>query len=256
VNAARALILTYHAVEPGPRPLCLEPALFRAHLEVIAASGARALTISQLAAALRAGELPDPAVAITFDDGAASVARAAAGPMRELGLTGTVFCVAGYLGGRNDWPSQPRRSPLLRLAGREELAELSRRGWEIGSHGLRHAPLDGGSREVAEEEVAGSRRRLEETLDRPVTSFAYPYGLTGAGPARSLVAETYEAACAGRLAHLRSDSDLLALPRVDAHYLRRPALLRRALTGSGRWYLRARRTGARARRAAVADHAG
>jgi peptidoglycan/xylan/chitin deacetylase (PgdA/CDA1 family) len=256
VTAARVLVLTYHAVEPGPPPLCLEPALFRAHLGVIAASGARALTVSQLAAGLRAGELPQPAVAITFDDGAASVARAAAGPMREHGLTGTVFCVAAHLGGRNDWPSEPRRSPPLRLAGPEELAELSRQGWEIGSHGLNHVPLDGASGEAAEEELAGSRRRLEEALGRPVTSFAYPYGLAGPGPVRDRVAEIYEAACTARLAHVRRDSHPLALPRVDAHYLRRPELLRRALAGSGRGYLRARRAGARARRMVLSDHAG
>ena len=111
-----AVVLTYHAVEDGPAPLCIDPELFRAQLDCLLEVGAEALTISGLAACLRDGTLPARAVALTFDDGCASVARTAAPLLAERGLTATVFCVAGHLGGQNDWPTQPNGMPSLALA--------------------------------------------------------------------------------------------------------------------------------------------
>src|SRR5262249_23321631 len=100
------LVLTYHAVEEGTAPLCISPRLFAEHAAVIAAAGVPVLTVSELASALSAGELPPRAVAITFDDGCASVAEHAAPALAEHGLRATVFCVAGHLGGTNEWRTQ------------------------------------------------------------------------------------------------------------------------------------------------------
>ena len=78
--AVTAVVLTYHAVEDGPAPLCVEPELFRAQLDCLVDVGAETLTISALAACLRDGSLPARAVAITFD---ATVARASCGRPRR-----------------------------------------------------------------------------------------------------------------------------------------------------------------------------
>lgn len=50
---------------------------------------------------------------------------------------------------------------------------------EIGAHTITHPVLSACPSDVAQREIAGSRRALEEILGRPVTSFAFPYG----GPA-------------------------------------------------------------------------
>jgi peptidoglycan/xylan/chitin deacetylase (PgdA/CDA1 family) len=84
-----ALILTYHAVERGPAPLCVDPGLFREHLDVLAGAGAAVLTVSQVAEAVRGGALPERAVAITFDDGFAGVAEHAAEALAERGMRAT-----------------------------------------------------------------------------------------------------------------------------------------------------------------------
>jgi hypothetical protein len=68
-----------------------------------------------------------------------------------------------------------------------------------------------------------------------------------------VVERTYAAACTTRPAPLRAGVDRYALPRVDAHYLRRPELLRLALRGQLGAYLWLRRVGARARRRVVRD---
>ncbi len=251
---SRALILTYHAIEAGPSPLCVEPALFEAHADVIAQSGVRCVTVRELAATLPAAPRED-SVVITFDDGFASMAETAAPILEERGLTATLFCVAGHLGGTNDWPSTHDGSYRSRLAPAYVLAELAAAGFEIGSHGMEHAPLAGAPEPVLRHDVVASRRALEDAVAAPVTSFAYPYGALPGTLGRQLVGETYDAACTTSLGRVSQDSDAHELPRIDAHYLRRPELLKRALEGRLGVYFRARDLAARARRTIVKDYA-
>ena len=77
-------------------------------------------------------------------------------------------------------------------------------------------------------------------------TYAYPYGALRHAEARRLVERTYDAACTTRVASV-GDGPIYALPRVDAHYLRRPEILRRAVAGSLGSYLALRRFGPRAR---------
>jgi peptidoglycan/xylan/chitin deacetylase (PgdA/CDA1 family) len=243
-----AVILTYHAIEEGPKPLCMEPGLFRQHAVAIAASGATCLTVHELGAALRAGALPERAVAITFDDGCESVAANAAPVLVEHALRATVFAIAGRLGGTNDWPGQRGSPPHLELASAEQLAELAVQGFEIGSHGYSHAALTDVSSATAALEIEESKAVLEAAVGSEVTSFAWPYGAEPEPEAARLIRAGYLAACTTVLARVGSESDPLALPRVDAYYLRRPELLRRVLEGARDEYLRLRAVAARARR--------
>ena len=252
---ARALILTYHAVEAGRPPLCVDPALFEAHADAIAESGARSLTVRELAAELSAGDLQGTIVVMTFDDGFASVAETATPILRERGLAATVFCVGGHLGGTSDWPSARNGSHRSRLASASVLIDLARAGFEIGSHGSEHAPLAGAPDSLLRNEVSGSRRELEDAVGAPVTSYAYPYGAMPWTLGRALVAETYDAACTTVLHRVSGTSDPHALPRIDAHYLLKPELLQRALDGRLGAYFLARRLAARARRTVRKDYA-
>jgi peptidoglycan/xylan/chitin deacetylase (PgdA/CDA1 family) len=248
-----ALILTYHAVEEGPPPLCVDPALFRRHVDALVEAGANTLTLSELADATARGELPARAVAITFDDGCSSVARFAGPLLAERGLRATVFCVSGYVGGQTDWPTQPDSVPLFELAEAEELRELAGMGIEIGSHGVEHYPLALASEERARSELLDSQQALEQLVGAPVRTYAYPYGAEPGAPARALAEQAYDAAVGVRLGVMDADSDPYLLPRVDVHYLRRPELLARAVGGGLRGYLRARAVARSARRLVTSD---
>jgi peptidoglycan/xylan/chitin deacetylase (PgdA/CDA1 family) len=250
-----AVILTYHAVDAGHGALFVDPGTFADHLDCIADAGARVLTVSELARSLRAGDLPRSAVAITFDDGLASVARVAAPLLAERGFTATVFCVPGHVGGKSDWASALPGSPSFELAGAVELAELAAQGLEIGCHGMTHAPLRSDDATFLRRELVDAKHALEETVRAPVTTFAYPYGATPTPSARRLVSSTYGAACTTELSTVQPGADLYALPRLDAHYVRSPRLLRAALSSSLGPYLRVRRIGASARRAIRHDYA-
>ena len=254
-SAPRALILMYHAVEPARSPLSVTPKLFRSHLRRIAESGARVVTVRELTEELQRGKSQrDLLVAITFDDGFESVAEVAAPLLADKGLAATVFCVAGRLGGTSDWPSGRAGVTARALASASALRDLSQAGLEIGSHGFDHEPLVVDTEELLRREITHSKRVLEEVVGTPVTSFAYPYGADPSPFARQLVEETYAAACTTRMASLGPDPDRYALPRVDAHYVRRPELLARVLSDGIGPYLVARRIGARTRRRLRKDY--
>jgi peptidoglycan/xylan/chitin deacetylase (PgdA/CDA1 family) len=250
----RALILTYHQIEPGPAPLCIEPALFRTHLDVIDRAGARVVPLGELVDLLDRGDDDQrPVVAITFDDGFASAIDQAVPALAERGMPATVFGVAAHLGGINDWPAEPPTSPRRPLASAAALADAVGEGIALGSHGTSHAPLNLTAEDVLRREVIDSREALEAATGAPVRWFAYPYGTVPGRRVRALVERTYEGACAGGNRHVDAGDDRFLLPRVDPHYLRRPSLLARALEGDS-GYLRLRRIGARARRLVRKDY--
>ena len=250
----RGLILTYHAIATGPPPLHVDPRLFERHVVSLAEARVTALTMCELADALRIGSLPERSVSITFDDGFASIADNAAPVLARHGLRATVFAVANHVGGSSDWSTQPASAPRLPLLDAERLRSLAAAGWEIGSHGRTHRPLVSLDAAGLREELAGSRSALEDLIGVPVRSFAFPYGSIPNGAGYALVEAGYVTACTTRPGHVSLGSDPLALPRVDAHYLRGPARLRRAASGGDRAYLTVRRVASRARRLVATDY--
>ena len=248
------LILTYHAVGQGGPPLAVDPSLFEEHLDALEAIGARTLTISELALALQSGELPERAVALTFDDGFAELPEHAFPVLAERNMRATVFIVAGWLGQTSGWPSQAAGTPRRPLLSTEVLRSLDPEAIEIGAHGFDHAPLTRASEALAHRELVHARELLETELERPVSSVAYPYGAYPSASARALVETTYKVACTTRPGRVRPSCDRLALPRVDAHYLRDPKLLAAAAAGGLDGYLRVRRAAGRVRRIFVKDY--
>lgn len=248
------LVITYHAVDGGSGPLSIAPELLRDQLDQVAEAGVPTLTVGELAAGLRTGTLPQTAVALTFDDAFASVVDHALPLLVERGQRATVFAVAGALGGTNEWPSQAPGTPVSALADAEQLRSLAAAGWEIGSHGTRHAPLARVPPAEARSEIVDSRAALEQTLQMDVNSFALPYGAAPGAIARRLLDQTYGAVCTTRIGTVGRKTDRLAIPRVDAHYIRRPAVLGGVLEGSATPYLRLRGLAARARRVVRKDY--
>lgn len=253
-TVSRCLVVTYHSISFGRPPLQLDPPLFERHVEGLAAAGATSLTVSELAAALRAGSLPQRAVAITFDDGFADVSAHALPVLERHGLRATVFAISGWLGRASDWPTQPPRAPRLPLLDADGLRQLVAHGWEVGAHGVDHRPLAGVTAVELGDQLRRSRAELAAAAGTEVTSFAFPYGSVPTASRSALVDAGLTAACVGRLDLVAASDDPLALPRVDAHYLRDPGRLVRAATGEGTRYLAARRRAARLRRLLVADH--
>ena len=58
-----------------------------------------------------------------------------------------------------------------------QLRELVQQGFEIGGHTASHCNVVGADKDLLQQELVSSVRHIEEKIDSPVESFAYPYGL-------------------------------------------------------------------------------
>lgn len=238
-------ILTYHSLDDTGSPVSIRPDTFRRHVDWLDAGPAEVVPLARLR------RLPPDrdAVALTFDDGFRSFLDHGWPLLRDRGLPATLFVVTGHVGGRNDWgtPAERRSVPDLPLLGWEELDRLAEEGVEIASHTRTHPRLgEAGSGRVADE-VEGSADDIERRLGRRPRAFAYPYGSVGPG-AEAAAGSAYELACTTRLRELRPDDPASRLPRLDAHYFRKPGQLEAWGTPWFRSRLRVRAGGRRLRR--------
>ncbi len=239
-------VLMYHSIsaEPGPTSIPLET--FRMHMDTLAERGFTALALADLAAWRRGErELPDNAVAITFDDGFADFAESAHPVLEERGFTATVFLPSDCMGGAESWPgAHARPRPLMSW---EQVRALAEDGVDFGGHSLTHADLARAPADEMRRQVRDCKDAIEQWAGRPVTSFAPPYGR--ATPAvREEIARHYEIALGTRLGRATRTCDLYDLPRIEMFYFQDPARWRDHVEGRGEIYLKTRQAlrGARA----------
>jgi peptidoglycan/xylan/chitin deacetylase (PgdA/CDA1 family) len=241
-------ILTYHSLDETGSVISTAPTVFAEQMRALKRWGFLGICLGDLLNAWEGKErLPQRPVVLTFDDGLQNVGEYAVPVLTDLGFRATIFAVAGYCGRTNDWPSQPARIPRFPLLSFAELRGLADSGYEIGAHGVVHAPLAMAPPKTAERELAEGKELLQDRLGQAVTVFAYPYG--SANPALGpLVAAYYRGACGTSLGIASPSSDRYLLPRIDMHYYRTPSLFRLFPTRLGRVYLGLRALGRSCRR--------
>ena len=219
---ARGLpVLTYHAIGTHASPTCTDRSGFRATIAALRAAGLHGVDLQDWIARGRPDE-PN-GFAITFDDGLQS-ARTAAEGLAAAGIPATVFLVTDCIGHHNDWPGQPRhvrREPLLSW---REVADLASAGIRFGAHGRTHVRLDQCDPLRLEEELRGSRDAIEDRLGLPCRLVAFPYGLASLR-ARLIARRFFDAGFGTRLSYSADTQDPFDIGRIDAHYLRSPAIV-------------------------------
>jgi peptidoglycan/xylan/chitin deacetylase (PgdA/CDA1 family) len=103
-------ILMYHGVEPDPlSPPCsyvIDVAKFRRELDHLRRHF-HVLPLEEALERLKAGTLPDRAVALTFDDGTQNLSTHAAPALRDAGLPAAFFLATGPIGTTDTlWPDR------------------------------------------------------------------------------------------------------------------------------------------------------
>ena len=233
------VILTYHSISEGDSPLQIPPRLFAEQMQWLH-DNVRVAPLAETAHGLAMGSLPERTVALTFDDGFSDFHTAAAPVLRRLKLPATIFLPTGLCGKTSKWPGHEawlNQHPLLDW---QQVAELAQKGFSFGSHSISHPVLPELTAEDAQHEIADSKAELQEHTGQPVEFFAYPFGRWN--PAvRAVVQEHYRGACSTGAGVVQPDADPFALPRVDVHYLRRPAWFRALFTSRFLTYVAGRR---------------
>lgn len=207
------IVLMYHSVRVGKRTpdwtWAVSQSRFEAQMDLLQQDG---WTTCRVADLVGPAPLPAKTVVITFDDGYQDNFA----PFMFLarrGMQGTLFMVSDDVGGCAGWPGEVGSGSSMLDVG--QLRELQAAGIEIGSHTRRHARLtsidDPGE---LRDQVTGSRRALQDILQSPVDSFAYPYGAYDAGVVDAVREAGYKAACVTRSGWGRVDGDPLQLRRL------------------------------------------
>ena len=165
-------IFNYHGVESRTgeypwldeeRPYVLTLGTFEAQLDQLLAQGFQSLSSGQLGAWLAGPPEGHKSVVLTFDDGHMSHYEHVAGALERRGLKGIFFIPVGLVGERNrmNW---------------DHMKALLSRGFEIGSHGMKHIPLTNLSHHELWKEMSQSKKILEGQLGIQVNSFSVPRG--------------------------------------------------------------------------------
>jgi peptidoglycan/xylan/chitin deacetylase (PgdA/CDA1 family) len=212
VRPIRKLVLLYHSVGSGPWAIPEET--FASQLRWLS----QAAELSPLERLIEDDGTESLQVAITFDDGYASLRDTALPILRDVGAVATVFLNTGQIGecevrGASD-PSLGYYPKEHFLSHRDVLA-LAAAGWSIGSHGVGHIDLTRAAGDQTREELHRSRRAIEALLSVPCTLFAYTWGRHDQ-ELRDMVAKAgYRYAFSGHHGPLHPDSDCWALPRIN-----------------------------------------
>jgi len=230
MTAKRSLILTYHSLDETGSVISVTPAIFRAHMESLFRRKIPVVPLTEI-------RRTSGAVALTFDDAFANFHEHALPLLSEYGFPATVFVVSGYCGGQNNWPSQPSGAvPTLALMSWSQLRELQAAGIALGAHSVNHPRLNELAEGEVEAELEGCRAAIEDRAGCRVDSFAYPYGAWN-GAVRRCAGRFFQTACTTEMEAVEPTSDPLALPRIDAYYLRSSFWFDALFTSKGWTYL-------------------
>ncbi len=172
-------ILVYHQIEPvadrgiEKRGLVVDASTFRKQMSLLRSFGYSSIGFDDLMLILEGkAKRPRRVFILSFDDGYQGVYEYAYPILREYGFSATIFCIAEDLT-RTGVADPPR---AFRTLNRDEVQELLRAGFSLGSHSFSHCDLVSVSAEEAQKEISVSRTTLEDMFGVRVSSFAYPYG--------------------------------------------------------------------------------
>lgn len=161
-------ILMYHhiAVSPIGSRYYVTPGNFESHLKLLRDWEYTSISTSMLVESITQGaSLPPRPIIITFDDANLDNYTNAFPIMQEYGFTGVLYVPYAYVGTPN----------YLNV---DQIHEMAAAGWEVGSHSFNHLTNFLSLEPAAmRREVVSSREKLEELLQLPILTFAYPFGL-------------------------------------------------------------------------------
>jgi peptidoglycan/xylan/chitin deacetylase (PgdA/CDA1 family) len=163
----------------------------------------------------RAGLLPSKPLIVTFDDGYTCFDRHAWPVLRSLGMSATVFLVAGQIGGTNAWDRDERQETLLDA---HRIRALQDEGVSFGSHSYTHPPLARISADRALEELSRSRTELGQLLGRSVDVVAYPFSNQNATVRHLARQAGYRCAVRGKGRMNWSRTDPFGLRRIKVEH--------------------------------------
>jgi peptidoglycan/xylan/chitin deacetylase (PgdA/CDA1 family) len=211
-------ILMYHQIDTPPargtplRGLVISPGAFARQMFLLKCLGYKGLSMRQLEPYLR-GERQGRVVGITFDDGYQNNLQNALPILKKYDFHATCYAVSNMIGAVNSWDRDNGVAPKPLMTATDWQVWLHM-GMEVGSHTRTHADLTHLSAEAAANEIATSRRELEDSLGCEVRHFCYPYGRFDATHREMAQRAGYRSATTTRRGQAQPGDDMYTLRRV------------------------------------------
>jgi peptidoglycan/xylan/chitin deacetylase (PgdA/CDA1 family) len=159
------------------------------------------------------GTFPKMGIALTLDDGWEDNYQHGFPIMRELGIKATIFVVPSCVGEKSTKALLQGEGPRSHLS-RDQIREMARYGFEFGSHSLNHRPLHRLGPSEIKHEVAAAKQQLEDLLQQPCKTFAYPEGYISE-PAAQAIKDAGHIAAFSTIYGPAEPLNLFALNRVE-----------------------------------------
>jgi peptidoglycan/xylan/chitin deacetylase (PgdA/CDA1 family) len=219
----------------------VDPVAFERQIAALA-SNAEIVPLSDLPARVSLNApLERPLASLTFDDGYENFFISALPILKKYHVPATLFVVTGFVGSQDPMPfdswsvtnhgSTP--SAAWRPIDWSQLEACMQSGLvTVGAHSHCHRNGLESSVTQLEEETGRSRAILRERLGPAAgVAYSYPYGSRRLGQVpdayvAAVRAAGYSVAVTTDLALVRPGTDPLTLPRVEAHALDSPAVMR------------------------------
>ncbi len=198
-------VLMYHSIDPDHKgsSLSVSPEAFKRQMEFLHKHRYNVVRLDKVVSYIEKKEkMPPRTVAITLDDGAYNNYSEAYPVLKKLSIPATFFIIVDLVGspGRVDW---------------KDLQEMSASGViDIGSHSKSHPWLTSLGKKDLWEEVAGSKKILEERLGSKVDAFCYPGGSFDKRSEAAAKEAGYILAVATNPSKGNSRNDVYAIKRV------------------------------------------
>jgi len=245
--AASLSILTFHTLDDQSSIISFSPELFRRGIAKLYENRYRTVSLLETVDCLLMRKpFPERSLVITFDDGYQTVYEKAFPVLQDYGMIATIFLTVGEMGRVKPGERLPSLEGRSMLNWRE-IQEMKQWGIEFGAHTLTHPDLTRLPLDRVRTEICESKAIIEDALNSPVPCFAAPYSRYD-DRSLEIIRQHFACACSDKLSLTNLSSDLYALERVDAYYLRNERLFDVMLTPLFPWYIRARSIPRRIRR--------
>jgi peptidoglycan/xylan/chitin deacetylase (PgdA/CDA1 family) len=218
-NIQHVPILTFHKIEPVFEwgVTRITPKQFRTVLDFLKTKGYQTISLEQLCNVKN--RLANKPIILTFDDAYESFYKFALPLLLDYQYTGTLFVISRYVNCWNAWDVNLGGKRFKHLSW-DKLAELSKMGFEIGSHGMYHKDFTQMNDQHLYAELMLSKKEIEDHIGQKVHFLSFPFGRYNKRVIEAAKACGYQKACGYfRKKHIHEKNEEMFVLERKAYYL-------------------------------------
>jgi peptidoglycan/xylan/chitin deacetylase (PgdA/CDA1 family) len=199
-------ILTYHSVGYENDLVTVTPENFDRQLAYLKNNNYNVVPLDELVSGIKNNKnFNHKTIVITFDDGRKDNYQHAYPILKKYRFPVTIFLAVNLVNNRPDFLSW------------DDVRAMSKDNISFGAHTKNHIHLSSiESDEKLWDEIAGSKKVIEEHIKVPVEYFSYPYGAFNRKVRLIVEKAGYKGACTTNIGPGRFNEDVYALKRIRA----------------------------------------